>query len=199
MVPAVKYIIYYYIMPSINYQWLQKNLKNKNIQKDYPVFVETGTFVGKTILPLEEHFYELHTIEIKKDLFDYVKKKSKKINFHLGDSSKVLSEICPKISFNTIFFLDGHWSAGITGRGDKDCPLYEELNCIMSFLNHNCIIIIDDCRDFGKGPKEFKCGANWEDINIDKILKLVNKRIDKYYFCPSKFHEKDRLIIFLHK
>ncbi len=190
-------------MPSINLGWLKQNLKNMDIQ-NYPVFVETGTHHGATILPLENDFHELHTIEIEKQLFERVKNKSKKIHFHLGDSSKVLAEICPKIKSNTIFFLDGHFSSCDTGRGDKDVPLYEELNCIMSFLDYNCIIIIDDCRLFGKGPNKGTPGStnfcleNWEDINTETILKLLHPRLDKYYFCPSHICENDRLIIFLH-
>ena len=178
---------------------VETKFKKKNPEKDYPVFVETGTFKGGTILPLENYFSELHTIEICEKLFDNVKNKSKKINFHLGDSSKILAEICPKINFNTIFFLDGHWSCGSTGRGEKDCPLYEELVCIMSLLNHYCIIIIDDCRLFGKGPTNSHYPHDWEDINVKKILNLVHPRIDKYYFCPSNLHAKDRLVIYLHK
>ena len=196
-------------MPSINIDWLNKNLQNKNVNKDYPVFIETGTYHGGTILPLEKHFNELHTIEIKEEFFVNVKNKynksislrneKKKINFHLGDSSKVLAKLCPKIKNNTIFFLDGHWSSGNTGKGDKDCPLYEELQCIMSHHKHNSIVIIDDCRLFGKGPNKGGCKENWEDITTQKILNLVDLRMDKYYFAPSEIHKKDRLIIYLNK
>ena len=125
--------------------------------------------------------------------------KKKKINFHLGDSSKVLTKLCPKIKNNAIFFLDGHWSGGNTGKGDKDCPLYEELQSIMSHFTHNCIIIVDDCRLFGKGPNKNNEICDWEDINTQKILMLVNSRMEKYYFAPSQHHEKDRLIILLNK
>lgn len=198
-------------MPSINIDWLNKNLQNKNVNKDYPVFIETGTYMGDTIIPLEKHFNELHTIEIKETFLVEVKNKynsskrfslqneKKKINFHLGDSSKVLAKLCPKIKNNAIFFLDGHWSAGNTGKGDKDCPIYEELQCIISYFTHNCIIIIDDCRLFGKGPNKKNEICNWEDINTQKILNLVDSRIDKYYFAPSELHKEDRLIIYLNK
>lgn len=188
-------------MPSIDINWIKKNLENKNINKDYPVFIETGTYMGGTIIPLEIHFNELHTIEIKEEIFVKVKDKNNKskINFHLGDSSKILNKLCPKIKNNAIFFLDGHWSSGKTGRGDKDCPLYEELQCIMKHFTHNSIVIIDDCRLFGKGPNKGGRKENWEDINTEKILNIVNSRMDKYYFAPSNCDNKDRLIIFLHK
>lgn len=101
-----KYINLFNIMPSLNINWLKDNLKNDNIEKDYPVFIETGTLYGNTIIPLEKYFTELHTIEIKKELFDHVKKtyNKSKINFHLGDSGEMLAKICPDIKLNTIFF-----------------------------------------------------------------------------------------------
>ena len=187
-------------MPSINYKWLKTNIKDHAI-KDYPIFIETGTFHGQTIFSLEKYFSKLHTIEIKKDLYENVKNRYKddKINFHLGDSSIVLKHLCPTILLDTIFFLDGHWSCGNTGKGEKDVPLYEELYNITNFLEHKCIIIIDDCRLFGKGPNLGNCDQQWEDINLTQILLIVNKRLETYHFAPSKVAEEDRLILYLNK
>ena len=185
-------------MPSLDLNWLETNLES---YKDYPVFIETGTYNGDTILKVESVFQELHTIEIKKEFYNKVtqKCKSKKINFHLGDSSKLLPDICSSIKLNSIFFLDGHWSSGNTGRGDKDCPLYEELDAIIHFFKQSCIIIIDDCRLFGKGPNQKNNfnSENWEDINTETILKIVQPKIKKYYFCPSVLDNNDRLVIYL--
>ena len=194
-------------MPSITIEWLQNNLGNGNVNKDYPVFVETGTYMGGTVLPLEAHFEQLHTIEIKEEFLAGVCRtyhahrgqRNQKINFYLGDSSKILAELCPRIRGNTIFFLDGHWSAGDTGKGDKDCPLYEELGCIMSKHEHSSIVIVDDCRLFGMGPNVGNEICNWEDINVDKLLELVGPRLEKSHFAPSELHPKDRLILHLRK
>ena len=108
-------------MPSINLHFL------KQLQcdyKNYPNFIETGTYMGGTILHMEQYFSKLYTIEIKKQFYENVKNKYKgdKINFYLGDSGEVLTKILPNINGRSIFFLDGHWSAGNTGKGVKDCP-----------------------------------------------------------------------------
>ena len=49
-------------------------LTEKDIFINYPTFVETGTYLGETILALEPYFCELHTIEIKYDLFTNIQK-----------------------------------------------------------------------------------------------------------------------------
>lgn len=169
----------------------------------YPIFVETGTYKGETILKMEKKFRELYIIEIKKQYFNNVKNKynGNKINFYNGDSSILLSNIVDKLTDNTIFFLDGHWSAGNTGKGTKHVPLYEEINDIVSKFKYNGIIIIDDFRLFGTGPNTTnrKTLCNWEDISKEKILNIVRNRLEMEYHLPSSLHNKDRFIIHLGK
>ena len=187
-------------MPSIDLEFLKKIQTD---YKNYPNFIETGTYLGETILHMEQYFTKLHTIEIKKEFYENVKNEYKgdKINFYLGDSGDVLTEILPTINDKSIIFLDGHWSAGDTGRGKKDCPLYEELNSVMLNHKNEAIIIVDDVRLFGMGPnnKNKYDICNWEDINIENILKIVKDRSTNHYFLPSKLDEEDRLLIHISK
>ena len=172
----------------------------KRLQDDYTkytTFIESGTYYGDTIFNMESYFDKLVTIDIKKEFYDICRNKNKgnKIDFHLGDSSDVFKKILPKIKTKSILFLDGHWSAENTGRGNKDCPLYEELNEINNLLQTEAILIIDDYRLFGKGPNKKNENCNWEDINKETILKILEKRINKCYHLPSEITEDDRFII----
>ena len=171
--------------------------------KNYPNFIETGTYKGETILHMEQYFSNLYTIEIKKEFYENVKNKYKgdKINFYLGDSGDVLTEILPNINGKSIIFLDGHWSAGNTGKGNKDCPLYEELNTIMSNHKDEAIIIIDDARLFGMGPNNNNKYdiCDWEEINTENILKIVKDRMTNHYLLASSMDPEDRLVIHISK
>ena len=135
---------------------LIKRIKVKKYQKKYKtkIFIETGTFLGGMIFAQRKNFNEIHTIELMEKYYkDAVEnfKNDAHIHCYLGDSSEVLWKIMPKIKKRALFWLDGHYSIDIFARGNKDCPVLEELEAIFNNA-HNHIILIDDARDFtGKG------------------------------------------------
>jgi hypothetical protein len=57
-----------------------------------------------------------------------------------------------KLSQPALFWLDAHYSEGVTARGDKDTPIYEELHLILNAGDIGHVIIIDDARCFGTDP-----------------------------------------------
>jgi hypothetical protein len=181
-------------MPSLSINDIN-NLQCDNID-DYKIFIETGTFMGETTFNMEPHFDKVYTIEIKPEFYQNVKNRynGKKINFILGDSAYEIDNICKIVKEKTIFFLDGHWSSGGTGRGEKDCPLIEEITSINNHFINEAIIIIDDARLFEKGPNIGKYNENWEDISEEKITEILKDRIEKIYYLSSPLDPKDRLI-----
>ena len=188
-------------MPSIDYNFISNIINKLKINNDFTNFVETGTYMGQTILEMEQYFNNLYTIEIKEEYYNNIKNtyKGNKINFILGDSSEEISNVSKVLNGNTVFFLDGHWSAGDTGKGKKDCPLYEELQSINDNFLYNGIIIVDDIRLFGKGPNIGNEICNWEDINVNNIINILKNRINTYFYMDSCICENDRLIIYIKK
>jgi hypothetical protein len=176
-------------MPSIDRDFL--NLLQEDYT-NYNCFIETGTLSGDTIFSLEPYFNKLYTIEFSEKYYITTKNKysGNKINFILGDSSIVFETLLPIISDKCIFFLDGHWTGGDTGRSDKDCPLYEEITHINNLFTNDAIIIIDDFRLFGL--------EDWRDINKEKLLNILQERTSKVYHLDSACAKDDRLIIHIH-
>jgi hypothetical protein len=119
-----------------------------------------------------------------------------KINFILGDSSIVFNTLLPTIKDTAIFFLDGHWSSGNTAQGAKDCPLEEEVMTINNHFKQEAIIIIDDCRLFGKS-KLTGNNEDWSNITASGLLEILSARISQYYYLDSECSKNDRLIIHL--
>lgn len=180
-------------MPSLN-----KSIFN-HLQDDYTkfnTFIETGTYCGDTTFAMEPYFKEIYTIEISDKYHNRTKSQynGNKINFLLGDSSNIFQSLLPTINDNAIFFLDGHWSSGDTGRGEKDCPLIEEITHIYNLFKHSAIIIIDDYRLFGKGPNN-GMNEDWTDINKIKLTDILQERISNVYSLSSELDANDRLII----
>ena len=181
-------------MPPINQSFLQ------TLQDDYtkyPCFIETGTLFGDTTFELEPYFDKLYTIEFSEKYYNGAKEKysGDKINFILGDSSIEFNTLLPSISDKCIFFLDGHWSGGDTGHSEKDCPLEEEITHIFHLFQQEAIIIIDDFRLFGLDPSSGKLGEDWSQINKEKLVTILQPRINKMYHLDSDYAKDDRFII----
>lgn len=176
-------------MPSIDKTFLE-NLNGD--YKEFHYFIETGTYDGETTFALEPFFDKLYTIEFSEKFYYKTKNRynGNKINFILGDSGVVFNSLLPNIDEKCIFFLDGHWSGGETGKSEKDCPLYEEVTNIHNLFKKEAIIIIDDVRLFGTHINE-----DWSNINEENIINILKSRISMIYHRDSSCMKDDRLII----
>lgn len=101
------------------------------------------------------NFKKIYSIELGFDLFEKAKKRfevDKNVEILQGDSGYVLPKVLEEINEPITFWLDGHYSGGITVKGEKECPIYEELHAILKGEKHNHVLLIDDSRCFtGKG------------------------------------------------
>jgi hypothetical protein len=112
--------------------------------------VETGTYLGDTLYMLNPDFETLYSIELSPQFHEKAKtrfREMKSIRLIQGDSGRELARLVPTLPGPALFWLDGHYSGGATARGDKDCPVLEELDAIFhSPFEH--VIYIDDARLF---------------------------------------------------
>ena len=115
------------------------------------VFIETGTYLGDMVFATKNNFYKIYSIELSTELYERAKKKfvrHKHISIIKGDSSKVLPEILNQVEEHCLFWLDSHYSSGITVKGEKETPILEELNHIFNHPIEDHVILIDDARCF---------------------------------------------------
>lgn len=119
------------------------------------ILVETGTNDGMTPWTLKDDFEEIHTIELGHDQWKAATRLFASIpHVHClqGDSSKVLPAVLRKIKGPALFWLDGHYSGGITAHGDRSTPIREELALIFADYRKH-VILVDDARIFEGGPE----------------------------------------------
>lgn len=136
--------------------------------------IETGTYLGQTVDDLENAFANLYSIELEKTLFQKAKRifsKSKNIKIIRGDSAQMLPILLRRINKPCLFWLDAHYSGGITAKGTKETSIMQELAAISKNKIKRHIILIDDAREFtGKGDYP----------TIKKLETFVNKNFPNY-------------------
>jgi hypothetical protein len=151
----------------------QEHLKQLSIVHGIRVLVETGTYLGDTIYSLYNDFDSIYSIELSHHYYEKAKRRFRqypKINLIQGDSGKKLWDIVPKTKEPALFWLDGHYSAGLTAKGDKECPIFEELAAIFSSpIDH--FIVIDDARLF-VGKNDYP--------TVDEIKAFLNQQRPNY-------------------
>ncbi|HWV72014.1 MAG TPA: hypothetical protein VN040_09875 [Pseudosphingobacterium sp.] len=128
----------------------QNNIRKYKEEYQFNLLIETGTYLGDMVEAQRNHFREVYSIELGEDLYKNAVKRFKpyaNVKIIHGDSGAVLRTLMPKITEPALFWLDGHYSAGITAKGNKSTPIFEELE---SILNAEFIhgILIDDARLF---------------------------------------------------
>ena len=101
-------------------------------------WVETGTYKGTTTNFLSNRFPHVYTIEPEQKLYNTACKRFNGRNVTLFNdvSEKVLPVLLTKLNGDINFWLDGHYSAGKTFKGEKDCPIEDELNAIEKSLEN---------------------------------------------------------------
>ncbi len=148
------------------------------------ILVETGTYLGDMVEAQRNNFKKIYSIELSERLFTRAKKKFKgfpHITILQGDSGDVLNKLVVEIDRPALFWLDGHYSGGITAHGSKECPVPEELNAILnSKIDH--VILIDDARLFN-GTHDYP--------TIEEMKRLAAVREKKF-----KLETKDDIIRF---
>lgn len=129
----------------------------EEIQKKhrYNVLVETGTYLGDMVEAQRKNFRRIYSVELGVELWKNAARRFRKyphIEIVQGDSGKVLDKITAQLEEPAIFWLDGHYSAGVTAIGDTECPIYGEIDAIFRGQNFKHIVLVDDARCFdGRG------------------------------------------------
>lgn len=117
----------------------------------YRIFVETGTYMGKTAIHMSSICRTCHTIEVSEKLYAAAKETLRpygNISLHHGDSGAVLPAILAGIDEPALFWLDAHHSGGKTGGAKRTTPIRPELEAIFAHPVKTHVILIDDARAF---------------------------------------------------
>jgi len=137
-------------------------------------FIETGTHLGDTLAYIAKR-KRVHATSIELDEAYYRAAVRRFVGYPnvtllQGDSGKLLPELVHQLRTPALFWLDGHYSGGDTGKGELDTPVSIELEAILSSSVKGHVILIDDARCFD--------GTNGYP-HLDNLLKSV--RVNSAY------------------
>jgi hypothetical protein len=115
--------------------------------------VETGSCDGDTVEYTRHFFKDVYSIELSDHLYGLCRQRFAEcpgVHLFHGDSALLLPCILHGISRPAVFWLDAHWSEGITARGPQDSAIQGELDAVLGWGRDDIVVIIDDVRAFGK-------------------------------------------------
>jgi hypothetical protein len=123
-------------------------------------WVETGTYLGQTTEILSKNGSMVYSIEPEPTLYKNAEQyfsSIKNVEILNGTSEVIFPTLLPRIDGDVNFWLDGHYSAGITFKGLQDTPILDELKNIGNNINHfnKICVLVDDIRCFNPHQPEY--------------------------------------------
>ena len=116
-----------------------------------PILIETGTYLGDMVHAMKKSFSRIISFELDHNLAVQAQQRfagDNHIQIIQGDSGKLLGDYLATINEPCLFWLDGHYSGGITAKGALETPIKNELTAILSHPVDGHVILIDDARCF---------------------------------------------------
>ena len=129
----------------------QKVLSRYASRYQLSTLVETGTYLGDMIFCMRKRFNTIISIELSRELCERAQQRLRdfpNISVIHGDSSQVLPEVLEDLRVPTLFWLDGHYSAGNTALGELETPVSAEVDAILNHPVKGHVILINDARNF---------------------------------------------------
>lgn len=146
----------------------------------YNILVETGTYKGDMILAQKKNFKKIYSIELSQELFEKAKKRFRHYSYVIllqGNSGDVIANVLNELKEPAIFWLDGHYSGGITAKIEKYSPINEELQTLIANNKLQHIILIDDARGF-TGEHGYPA--------IEEVKEMTAKSFHGYHFSVDE-------------
>lgn len=140
------------------------------------ILVETGTYLGDMVYAMRRSFSKILSFELDQTLAEQARQRfanDSHITIIQGDSGRLLGDYLTNIHEPCLFWLDGHYSGGITARGALDTPIKSELKHILSHPVEGHVILIDDARCF-TGENDYP--------TLNDLRKFLNERKSGWHF-----------------
>ena len=150
---------------SVKMMIIQAYLKEFSLDQ----FIETGTYLGDTLGYIAQTGVNCTSIELSTELYGAARSRFRSfrnVTLINGDSGSKLPELLHSLDEPALFWLDGHYSAGVTARADADTPISKELDAILRHPIKKHVILVDDVRYFN-GMNDYP--------HLDELLQILRR------------------------
>ena len=147
---------------------ISESIDDPNI---FSTFIETGTAYGQSVDSIRPYFEKIFTVEISEKLYEWLSPQVghwDNVQRVLGDSLIEIPKYLNSLAKDdhVFFWLDAHWSQGLSSKNHLDVPLVEECSIIDNNYQADVgLVVIDDIRLF-----ETKLDEDWSDISKDNVF-----------------------------
>jgi hypothetical protein len=127
----------------------------RDLLREHPrsIAIETGTYLGDTTLLLSKKCRSVTSIEFSPELARKARERFRRSDGVViveGDSGQCLADILSPQVDDVFFWLDAHYSAGITSGLPNLAPLAQEIEVIANWsTGKQFTIAIDDAHELG--------------------------------------------------
>jgi hypothetical protein len=154
------------------------------------VLIETGTYLGEMIDAMKDSFDRIFSIELDRALYEQATRRfdaDDHISIVHGDSGESLKELLASIDEPCLFWLDGHFSGGVTAKATLETPIMREMEHILAHPLTGHVVLIDDARLF--------TGAN-DYPTVQELSDLISRRRPHWQLTLEndiiRIHEPER-------
>ena len=135
--------------------------------------IETRTYKGDSARALAWIFDEVITIELEPDLHRRAADRLAEITAVTAVLGSSRDQLAPLVDRTrpTFYWLDGHWSGGVTAGEDDECPVLDEVGALSQGHPDDCILI-DDARLFLEPPPPPHKSEQWP--TFDEIAAAIH-------------------------
>lgn len=140
------------------------------------ILIETGTYLGDMVYAMRKSFSRILSFELDQALYEKARQRfaaDDQIEIIHGDSGELLADYLMNINEPCLFWLDGHYSGGITAKGELETPIKRELEHVFAHRTAGHVILIDDARCF-TGQNDYP--------TLEQLQRQVSERTQGWQF-----------------
>ena len=157
----------------------EQTIKEYATNHNTRVLIETGTYRGDMVYALKKYFDRVISFELDPALHDEASRRfanDQNVSIVLGDSGKILRDHISSVTGPCLFWLDGHYSGGVTAKASLITPIKNELEQICEHPVAGHVILIDDARCFD-GENDYP--------TLQEVELLIHERKPDWQFSVS--------------